>query len=390
VADPYGPAGTRMYRTGDLVRWNLEGSLEYQGRADQQVKLRGFRIELGEIESALTAQEGVGQATVVVREDRPGDKRLAAYLVAAEGATIDTDAVHREISGTLPEYMVPSAFVVLDEIPLTTNGKVDRRALPAPRLSTDTGGRPPRTPAEEVLCGLFAAVLGLPSVTIDDHFFRRGGHSLLATRLISRIRAVWETGITIRDLFQYATVAQLAERIAAEGSGERRPALMAQERPENVPLSSAQQRLWFLDQMEGPSATYNIPLALRLKGPLDHRSLQLSLTDVITRHEGLRTVFPTHEGTPHQHILPPTTTELPLIATTEEELTGTLAGLAGRTFDLASEIPFRAHLLELGAEDHVLMLVIHHIASDGWSNGPLFRDLATAYAARTEGNAPAW
>ncbi|MFF3783731.1 amino acid adenylation domain-containing protein [Streptomyces sp. NPDC001933] len=390
VADPYGPAGTRMYRTGDLVRWNLEGSLEYLGRADQQVKLRGFRIELGEIESALTAQETVGQATVVVREDRPGDKRLAGYLVAAEGARIDTDAVHREISGALPEYMVPSAFVVLDEIPLTTNGKVDRRALPAPQQLADTGGRAPRTPAEEVLCGLFAAVLGLPSITIDDHFFRRGGHSLLATRLISRIRAVWETEITIRDLFQYATVAQLAERVAAEGSGERRPALMAEERPEIVPLSSAQQRLWFLDQMEGPSATYNIPLALRLKGPLDHRSLQLSLTDVTTRHEGLRTVFPTHEGTPHQHILPPTTTELPLVTTTEEELTGRLADLAGQTFDLASELPIRAQLLKLGAEDHVLMLVIHHIASDGWSNGPLFRDLATAYAARTEGTAPAW
>ncbi|MFB8037705.1 amino acid adenylation domain-containing protein [Streptomyces sp. NPDC056004] len=390
VADPYGPAGTRMYRTGDLVRWNLEGSLEYLGRADQQVKLRGFRIELGEIESALTAQEAVGQATVVVREDRPGDKRLAAYLVAAEGARIDTDAVHREISGALPEYMVPSAFVVLDEIPLTTNGKVDRRALPAPQQLADTGGRAPRTPAEEVLCGLFAAVLGLPSVTIDDHFFRRGGHSLLATRLISRIRAVWETEITIRDLFQYATVAQLAERIAAEGSGERRPPLMAEERPEIVPLSSAQQRLWFLDQMEGPSATYNIPLALRLKGPLDHRALQLSLTDVTTRHEGLRTVFPTHEGTPHQHILPPTATELPLVTTTEEELTGRLADLAGQTFDLASELPIRAELLKLGAEDHVLMLVIHHIASDGWSNGPLFRDLATAYAARTEGTAPEW
>ncbi|WP_405710304.1 amino acid adenylation domain-containing protein [Streptomyces sp. NBC_00046] len=390
VADPYGPAGARMYRTGDLVRWNLEGSLEYLGRADQQVKLRGFRIELGEIESALTAQEAVGQATVVVREDRPGDKRLAAYLVAAEGARIDTDAVHREISGALPEYMVPSAFVVLDEIPLTVNGKVDRRALPAPQQSADTGGRAPRTPAEEVLCGLFAAVLGLPSVTIDDHFFRRGGHSLLATRLISRIRAVWETEITIRDLFQYATVAQLAERIAAEGSGERRPALLAEERPEIVPLSSAQQRLWFLDQMEGPSATYNIPLALRLKGRLDCQALQAALTDITTRHEGLRTVFPTHEGTPHQQILPPTTIDLPLITTTEEELTARLAAQAGRTFDLASEIPVRAQLLELGAEDHVLMLVIHHIASDGWSNGPLFRDLATAYEARTEGTAPAW
>ncbi|MEW1687128.1 amino acid adenylation domain-containing protein [Streptomyces sp. NPDC091265] len=390
VADPYGPSGTRMYRTGDLVRWNHEGSVEYLGRADQQVKLRGFRIELGEIETALSAHGSVGQATVVVREDRPGDKRLAAYLVAADGARIDTDAVHREIAGTLPEYMVPSAFVVLDEIPLTTNGKVDRRALPAPQQSADAGGRPPRTPAEEVLCGLFAAVLGLPSVNIDDHFFRRGGHSLLATRLVSRIRAVWDTEITIRDLFQYATVAQLAERIAAEGSGERRPALLPEERPERVPLSSAQQRLWFLDQMEGPSATYNIPLALRLKGPLDHCALQLALTDLTTRHEGLRTVFPTHEGTPHQHVLPAAAADLPLITTTEEQLAELLAAEAGRTFDLAAELPYRAQLLKLGAQEHVLLLVIHHIASDGWSNGPLFRDLATAYEARTEGTAPAW
>ncbi|MFE6668283.1 amino acid adenylation domain-containing protein [Streptomyces sp. NPDC057697] len=390
VADPHGPAGTRMYRTGDLVRWNPQGSLEYLGRADQQVKLRGFRIELGEIEGALAAHASVGQATVVVREDRPGDKRLVGYLVAADGARIDVAEVRGHVADALPEYMVPSAFVVLDEIPLTTNGKVDRRALPAPQVSHASNGRAPRTPQEEVLCGLFAAVLGLPSVTIDDHFFHRGGHSVLGTRLISRIRRAFGVQLGVKDLFRNPTVLALSECVSA-GSGELpRPALMPEERPEIIPLSSAQQRLWFLDQMEGPSATYNIPLALRLKGPLDHRALRLALTDVTTRHEGLRTVFPTHEGTPHQHVLPPAAVDLPLITTTEEEVTGRLAELSSATFDLAVQPPVRTHLLSLGEREHILLVVIHHIASDGWSNGPLFRDLTAAYTARAEGSAPAW
>ncbi|GAA2412904.1 hypothetical protein GCM10010433_10030 [Streptomyces pulveraceus] len=390
VADPYGPSGTRMYRTGDLVRWNPEGSLEYLGRADQQVKLRGFRIELGEIESALAAHASVGQATVVVREDRPGDKRLVAYLVAAEGARIDVAELRGHVADALPEYMVPSAFVVLDEIPLTTNGKVDRRALPAPQVSHATNGRAPRTPQEEVLCGLFAAVLGLPSVTIDDHFFHRGGHSVLGTRLISRIRRAFGVQLGVKDLFRNPTVLALSECVTA-GSGELpRPALMPEERPEIIPLSSAQQRLWFLDQMEGPSATYNIPLALRLKGPVDHQALRLALTDLTTRHEGLRTVFPTHEGTPHQHVLPPTDIDLPLITTTEEQLTARLSELSSATFDLAVQPPIRTHLLSLGEQEHILLVVIHHIASDGWSNGPLFRDLTAAYTARTQGTAPAW
>ncbi|MFF9767189.1 amino acid adenylation domain-containing protein [Streptomyces sp. NPDC014636] len=390
VADPYGPSGERMYRTGDLVRWNHEGSLEYLGRADQQVKLRGFRIEPGEIENALTAHAGVAQATVIVREDRPGDKRLVAYLVAAQDVPLDKEEVQREISAVLPEYMVPSAFVVLDALPLTTNGKVDRRALPAPKQSTDGAGRGPRTLAEEVLCGLFAAVLGLPSATIDDHFFRRGGHSLLATRLISRIRAVWNAEITIRDLFQYPTVALLAERLTAASGGPRRPALAPQERPERVPLSSAQQRLWFLDQMEGPSATYNIPMALRLTGELDREALRRALTDLVARHESLRTVYPVHDNSPYQRVLPCGPVELPLTAATERDLAGLLHAEASHTFDLSGDLPFTVRLFELGEQAHVLSLVIHHIASDGWSNGPLFRDLAAAYAARAQGRAPEW
>ncbi|MFJ1899698.1 amino acid adenylation domain-containing protein, partial [Streptomyces sp. NPDC088115] len=223
VADPYGPAGTRMYRTGDLVRWNAEGSVEYLGRADQQVKLRGFRIEPGEIETVLVGRPGVAQATVVVREDRPGDKRLVAYLTAVDGARIEPGDVQRQLSGLLPDYMVPSAFVVLDEIPLTVNGKVDRRALPEPQTVNDTTGRAPRTAKEEVLCGLFAEVLGLTSVTIDDHFFHLGGHSLLATRLAGRIRTVLGVELSVATLFENPIVATLVEKL--DGASAARPRL---------------------------------------------------------------------------------------------------------------------------------------------------------------------
>ncbi|WP_328552724.1 non-ribosomal peptide synthetase [Streptomyces sp. NBC_00358] len=391
VADPYADEpGTRMYRTGDLVRWNHEGSLEYLGRADQQIKLRGFRIELGEIETALTGHGSVVQATVIVREDRPGDKRLVAYLVAAEGG-VDLNDLRRHATSALPEYMVPSAFVLLDALPLTANGKIDRRALPTPQVTHDVTGRAPRTPQEEVLCGLFAAVLGLPSATIDDHFFHRGGHSLLATRLISRIRQAFGVQLGVRDLFRYPTVVALSERVT-EGSGElpRAALTRAKERPERVPLSSAQQRLWFLDQMEGPSATYNIPMALRLTGAVDVEALRQALTDLVTRHESLRTVYPTHEGKAYQSVRAPEPVGLPVVPVTQDTLAARLAGLAATPFDLASGIPLRAHLLALGDREHVLLLVIHHIASDGWSNAPLFRDLAAAYAARAEGQTPEW
>ncbi|MGQ4390613.1 amino acid adenylation domain-containing protein, partial [Streptomyces sp. SAS_270] len=390
VADPYGEPGARMYRTGDLVRWNHEGSLEYLGRVDQQVKLRGFRIELGEIETALTGHESIVQATVIVREDRPGDKRLVAYLVAGEGG-VDLNDLRRHVTSAVPEYMVPSAFVLLDAIPLTANGKIDRRALPTPQVTHDVTGRAPRTPQEEVLCGLFAAVLGLPSATIDDHFFHLGGHSLLATRLISRIRQAFGVQLGVKDLFRYPTVVALSERVT-EGSGElpRAALTRAQERPERVPLSSAQQRLWFLDQMEGPSATYNIPMALRLKGDLDTEGLRLAVSDVVARHESLRTVYPTHEGKAYQSVREASPVDLPVVAVTEDALAGRLAGLSAATFDLSRDIPLRAHLLALGDQEHILLLVIHHIASDGWSNAPLFRDLAAAYEARVRDQSPAW
>ncbi|WP_164494647.1 condensation domain-containing protein, partial [Streptomyces sp. ADI92-24] len=316
-----------------------------------------------------------------------------AYLVAADSVRIDTESVRRAMAGTLPDYMVPSAFVVLDEIPLTVNGKVDRRALPAPELGNDATGRAPRGPGEEVLCGLFAEVLGLTSVTIDDHFFHLGGHSLLATRLISRIRQTFGVQITVRDLFQGPTVAALAEYVEAGGEeAVQRPALREAVRPDRVPLSSAQQRLWFLHHLEGPSATYNIPLSLRLTGALDTQALQLSLTDLVVRHESLRTLFGMADDTAYQWQLPDAEVrvELPVIAADEDTLEAELGRHAARSFDLESELPFRAALFTLGAEEHVLLVVMHHIASDGWSTTPLLRDLTAAYTARTRGGAPTW
>ncbi|MFK0182535.1 amino acid adenylation domain-containing protein, partial [Streptomyces xanthochromogenes] len=389
VADPHGPAGTRMYRTGDLVRWSRDGEIEYLGRADQQVKLRGFRIEPGEIESALVAHPSVAQAAVVVREDRPGDKRLVAYVV---GEDVDTAALRRHASEALPDYMVPAAFVLLDTLPLTGNGKLDRRALPAPDLSSDSTGRAPRDPAEEVLCGLFADVLGRPSVTIDDHFLRLGGHSLLATRLVSRIRTAFGVRITVRDMFQHPTVAQLNELIQTSKGDKARPALVAGVRPARLPLSSAQQRLWFLDQLEGPSPTYNIPIALRLAGPLDVDALRRALTDVVGRHEALRTVFRVADGEAYQLVLAADEIDVPLpvVAADEATLPALLAEESAKAFDLTAQLPLQVALLRVSDEDHVLVVVTHHIASDGWSNAPFFADLDRAYAARTEGTAPGW
>ncbi|MBL1087750.1 AMP-binding protein, partial [Streptomyces actinomycinicus] len=257
VACPFGGVGERMYRTGDLVRWLPDGNLVFVGRVDDQVKVRGFRIELGEVESVVLAAAGVGQAVVVVREDRPGDKRLVAYVVpAAAGVGVDAGEVRAFAGRSLPGYMVPSAVVVLDALPLTPNGKLDRRALPVPDVVSGAG-RGARGPQEEILCGLFAEVLGVDSVGVDDNFFELGGHSLLATRLVSRVRSSFGVEVAIRALFEAPTVAQLA--LLVSGSPGARRALVAGERPGVVPLSFAQRRLWFLNRMEPESAAYNIP-----------------------------------------------------------------------------------------------------------------------------------
>lgn len=390
VADPFGHPGARMYRTGDLARWLPDGSLDYAGRSDHQIKIRGFRIEPGEIEALLARHPAIAQATVAAREDQPGDKRLVAYAVPAADAAVDPAELRRHVSAGLPDYMVPSAFVILDELPLTPNGKIDRKALPVPDLSAAAAGRAPRTPQEEMLCDLFAEVLGLPKVGIDDGFFDLGGHSLLAGRLTARIREAFGVELGIGQLFDAPTAAGLAKRLGRAHSA--RPAVKPVARPEHIPLSFAQRRLWFLYCMEGPSPTYNIPLIVRLTGPLDREALAAALGYVAGRHEPLRTIFPQTAGAVRQHVLPADEAR-PVLHVTDiagSELAESLAAAVRYSFELSREPAFRAELFELSGNERVLLLLVHHIVGDGWSLTPLARDLAAAYAARRRGEAPAW
>ncbi|MFB7808620.1 amino acid adenylation domain-containing protein [Streptomyces virginiae] len=390
VACPF-EDGARMYRTGDLVRWDREGRIEYLGRADDQVKIRGFRIEPGEIEAALRACPEVAQAAVLARDGGPAGKRLVAYVVAAAGRRPEPGALRGWLSARLPDHMVPSAFVVLEAFPMNRNGKLDRAALPAPDFGALLNSRAPRGPREELLAELFAQVLGLPSVGAEDSFFELGGHSLLATRLLSRIRAVLGGELGIRQLFQHPTVAGLAACLAqgsAAGAAPRPALTAAAQRPEAPPLSAAQRRLWFLSRA-GQSAGYHCPFALRLRGPLDTSALAAALGDVTDRHEALRTVFPEVAGEPYQRVLPAGGgVPLDLVDCGPAGISGALDALLARPFDLAARPPVRAALLAAGPQEWVLALVVHHIALDGWSWGPLFRDLSEAYAARCAGAAP--
>ncbi|MFF8424833.1 amino acid adenylation domain-containing protein [Streptomyces sp. NPDC016566] len=392
VADPFGPAGSRMYRTGDRVRWSRDGLLTYVGRADHQVKVRGYRIEPGEVEACLLTAPGVTQAVCLVREDQPGDRRLVAY-VAAEAGPGAAEGLRSHAAAALPAYLVPSAVVVLDRLPLTANGKVDRAALPDPAAPSGPVARAPRTPEEEILCGLFADILGTGPVGIDDDFFALGGHSLLAMRLLSRIATTLGARIGIKALFDDPTVAGIAARLGS--AKDTRPPLVPAERTERVALSYAQRRLWFLNRLEGSDdATYNVPLVLRIGGGLDRAALREALRDVVTRHESLRTVFPERDGVPWQRVLGPVE-GAPVLEETETGPDGPAEAIretVTRGFDLVCEPPLRARLLT-GADESdeaVLVLAVHHIATDGWSIAPLLHDLGRAYTARVRGAAPDW
>ncbi|WP_280205072.1 non-ribosomal peptide synthetase, partial [Nocardia farcinica] len=390
VADPFGD-GQRMYRTGDLVAWTAEGELEYLGRTDFQVKLRGLRIELGEIESALTALDSIAQAVVVVRSDERLGDQLVAYVIAAAGRSIDIEAVRGELAGALPGYMVPSAFVVLDAFPLNASGKLDRKALPAPVFEAKVF-RAPSTPVEEIVAGTFGDVLGVARVGLDDDFFALGGNSLLATQVIARLGKALDTQLAVRDLFDASTVAALAARAESiAGSGRTRPELTGGTRPERIPLSPAQQRYWFLNQFDtATSAVDNIPLAVRLSGALDVAALEQAIGDVFARHEVLRTTYPSSPEGPHQVILPVVRPRLEPVDIDESELVQRVIAFSMTTFDVTTEVPLAVTLFRIRPDEHVVAFVVHHVAADGSSMGPLARDLMAAYVARVAGEAPQW
>ncbi|MFD9700031.1 amino acid adenylation domain-containing protein [Lentzea sp. NPDC059081] len=374
VADPFGAPGDRMYRTGDLGRLRPDGDLDFAGRTDDQVKIRGFRIEPAEVAGAVAAHPRVAQAAVTVLTSPAGEKSLVAYAVP-DGAAPTGAEVREHCASIVPGYMVPSDVVFLDALPLTPNGKLDRRALPVPVRERVVAGGPPRTPAEETVCALFAEVLGISPIGVDDDFFALGGHSLAAARLVGRLRTVAGIEVSAPSVFEASTPASLARVVETAGAARSGPVRVAQlERPA---LSAAQRRMWFVQQSErGPA--YNVPMALRFRGPLDVRALTAALADVVTRHEPLRTIFPLFDDEPHQRVL-----DAPAVPLSTEDV-------IGRPFDLETEIPIRARLVAEGEDEHLLVLVVHHIAVDGWSITPLWRDLARAYAARLDGRAPDW
>ncbi len=390
--------GARLYKTGDLCRFLPDGNIEYLSRLDHQVKIRGFRIELGEIESAIATHPAVRETVVVAREDSPGNKRLVAYVSAHKGHSINITELRSYLKESLPDFMLPAAVLVLEALPLSPNGKVDRRALPEPDLSRPDMSEnyvAPRTLVEEVLAGIWAEVLRLGRVGTQDNFFELGGNSLLATQVISRMRAAFKVELPLRSLFEAPRIAQLAEKIQAgqkASPGLQAQPIVPQPRKTAPPVSFAQERLWFLAQMEPGNPYYNIPGTVRLKGRLNQDALQRSLTEILRRHEALRTTFGTENGIPTQLIAPTATAALPvrdLHSTSAEGREAEAIRLAWteakRPFDLAHDPLIRFELVRVSAEDHLLFFTMHHIVGDGWSTGIFYRELEALYDAFTQG-----
>ncbi|HEX6288974.1 MAG TPA: amino acid adenylation domain-containing protein, partial [Herpetosiphonaceae bacterium] len=397
--------GARLYKTGDLARYREDGTIEFLGRIDQQVKLRGFRVELGEIEAVLLRHPDVREAVVLAREDTAGEKRLVAYVIE-QRTTEQTEnqepgTLHAQLraflADCLPDYMIPAAFVTLSAFPLTPNGKVDRKALPAPDRSA-LGLAPlelPRTPTEELIAAIWQQVLGVAHVGVHDNFFSLGGHSLLATQILSRVRETFAVELTLAELFNTPMVAGMAEQIELVqqmAHGMETPPITPVRHTEYMPLSFAQQRLWFLHQIDPRSPTYNIPIAVQLNGPLDLDALTRALNAIVARHEALRTTFHSIDGQPMQRISPSLELDLPLVdlsgypeAERQPEVFRLAREEARRPFDLVDGPLVRLLLLHQTDQQHALVLTMHHIVSDGWSQGVFIRDLAQLYQAFVAG-----
>ncbi|MBZ5723307.1 MAG: AMP-binding protein, partial [Acidobacteriia bacterium] len=398
IADPFAKTpNAKMYKTGDLGRYLPDGRIEFQGRADHQVKVRGYRIELGEIETVLGQHASVQECVVIAREDTAGDKRLVGYVVAAPNQKIDVSALRTWVKERLPEYMVPVAVVDMARLPLSPNGKVDRKHLPAPDYTRpELAGeyQTAHTPAEEVIAGIWAEVLKLDAVGVHDDFFALGGHSLLATQVVSRMRQAFQVELPLRSLFEAPTVAGLAERVESmqrQQHGLQAPPLVPVKRQAALPLSFAQQRLWFLDQLEPNNPLYNVPHIVRLTGKLRAEVLVKSLQEIVGRHETLRTRFQTVDDQPaqviaHELTMPLEVTDLRTVPEAEREARARQLAMeeVKRPFALATGPLLRASLFILGDEDHVLILNTHHIISDRWSLGVLSQELAALYEAYLE------
>ncbi len=399
VADPFNP-GMRMYRSGDLARRNADGDIEFVGRADEQVKIRGFRIELGEVAAAISVDPSVGQSVVVV-SDAPGlGKSLVAYVTeAGESGGVEIDRIRARVAAALPEYMIPAAYVVIDEIPITAHGKIDRKALPEPEIIVATAYREPGSDTEREVAELFGELLGRDTVGADDSFFELGGHSLLATKLVAAVRARCRVDIGVQDIFELGTVSGIAahiDTVAAAGGRSDRPAMVAVAHDGPRQMSAAQLRQWFQFRIDGPNPVNNIPFAARLSGPNNPQAFVAAVTDVVHRHEILRTTYREIDGSPYQIIHPGAAVPVRRARGVGEEwLHAELTAERRHCFDLEHEWPIRAAVLSTTSDDahgapdqHVLSLVVHHIAADHWSAGVLFTDILTAYRARSAGQEP--
>ncbi|WP_312033851.1 MULTISPECIES: non-ribosomal peptide synthetase [unclassified Rhodococcus (in: high G+C Gram-positive bacteria)] len=384
-----GPGGSRLYRTGDLVHRRADGNLQFIARVDRQVKIRGVRIEPGEVDAVIARVADVDGAITVARPHVAGADALVSYVVPR--GSLDVELLRKRLEDILPSYLVPAAVVVLEVFPLTPSGKIDVKALPAPALES-RAFRAPESEVQRAVVAVFADVLAVDQVGLDDEFFALGGNSLIATQAAARLSEAVDAHVPVRMIFEASTVEALAEQVSSLPGTGTRAVLAPRPRPDRIPLSPAQRRMWFLSRFDPASPAYNMPLAVRLTGALDVPALQQAVFDVLERHESLRTMFPEHDGEPVQSVVPAERVELDLspAPVPEDAVDAHVLAVVAGGFDVSASVPIRGRLLRVSENELVLVVVVHHISADGFSMAPLARDVATAYLARARGESPAW